>query len=134
MNGRAIISMLDKTLYAVSNDESRYHLNGVYFETVEEKAKRLFRMVATDAHRLSLVDNVEALFDESAWRIFEQGVIIPKKGLNELRRLLSEGKDDFFAAIQGKNAAREAGKYFSHNASHRRKVCRLSPYHSQAGK
>ncbi|MCB0403213.1 MAG: DNA polymerase III subunit beta [Bdellovibrionales bacterium] len=102
MNGRAIISMLDKTLYAVSNDESRYHLNGVYFETVEEKAKRLFRMVATDAHRLSLVDNVEALFDESAWRIFEQGVIIPKKGLNELRRLLSEGKDDFFAAIQGK--------------------------------
>ncbi len=102
MNGAAIISMLDKTLYAVSNDESRYHLNGVYFETIEDKDKKHFRMVATDAHRLSLVDHAEALFDEDAWKTFEQGVIIPKKGLGELRRLLAEGKDDFFAAIQGK--------------------------------
>ncbi|MBI4405413.1 MAG: DNA polymerase III subunit beta [Deltaproteobacteria bacterium] len=102
MNGTAVISMLDKTLYAASTDEARYQLNGVYFETVEEKNRRMFRMVATDAHRLSLVDNPDALFDENAWRLFQSGVIVPRKGLYELRRLLSEGKEDFFVTIRGK--------------------------------
>jgi DNA polymerase-3 subunit beta len=102
MNGTAIMAMLDKTLYAASNDEARYHLNGVFFETLEEQEKRFFRMVATDAHRLSLVDNPEALFDESAWRLFREGIIVPRKGLNELRRLLSEGKEDFFVTIKGR--------------------------------
>lgn len=102
MNGTAVMAMLDKTLYAASNDEARYHLNGVYFETLEEESKRIFRMVATDAHRLALVDNPDALFDENAWRLFKDGIIVPRKGLNELRRLLSEGKEDFFVTIKGR--------------------------------
>lgn len=102
MNGTAVIAMLDKTLYAASTDEARYHLNGVYFETRDENAARVFRMVATDAHRLSLVDNAEALFDETAWVLFKDGVIVPRKGLNELRRLLSEGKEDFLVTIKGR--------------------------------
>jgi len=103
MNGTAMTAMLDKTLYAASNDEARYHLNGVYFETLtNEQRKRVFRMVATDAHRLALVDYPDALFDDSAWQMFENGVIVPRKGLNELRRLLSEDKEDFFAAIKDK--------------------------------
>ena len=102
MNGAVIMAMLDKTLYAASTDEARYHLNGVYFETLEEDTKRVFRMVATDAHRLSMVDNTEALFDDTAWNLFKDGIIVPRKGLNELRRLLSEGKDDFFVAIRGR--------------------------------
>ena len=107
MNGQAVMAMLDKTLYA-STDEARYHLNGVYFETLEntiegaDKGKKVFRMVATDAHRLSLVDNPETLFDETAWKLFQDGIIVPRKGLNELRRLLSEGKEDFFVTIRGK--------------------------------
>jgi DNA polymerase-3 subunit beta len=59
-------------------------------------------MVATDAHRLALVDNAETLFEENAWRLFKEGVIVPRKGLNELRRLLSEGKEDFFVTIKGR--------------------------------
>lgn len=108
MNGQAVMAMLDKTLYAASTDEARYHLNGVYFETLEntiegaDKGKKVFRMVATDAHRLSLVDNPETLFDETAWKLFQDGIIVPRKGLNELRRLLSEGKEDFFVTIRGK--------------------------------
>ncbi len=102
MNGTAVVAMLDKTLYAASTDEARYHLNGVYFETRDENNQRVFRMVATDAHRLSLVDNPEALFDETAWVLFKDGVIVPRKGLNELRRLLSEGKEDFFVTIKGR--------------------------------
>lgn len=102
MNGRVVMQMLDKTLYAASTDEARYHLNGVYFETLEDEGRRVFRMVATDAHRLSLVDNADALFDDHAWELFKDGVIVPRKGLNELRRLLSEGKDDFFVSIRGR--------------------------------
>lgn len=102
MNGAAIVSMLDKTLYAASTDESRYHLNGVFFETLEEGERRSFRMVATDAHRLALVDHPEALFENHAWNLFKEGVIVPRKGLNELRRLLSEGKEDFFVSIKGR--------------------------------
>jgi DNA polymerase-3 subunit beta len=102
INGTAIISMLDKTLYAASNDESRYHLNGVYFETIGPETKKYFRMVATDAHRLALVDNAEALFDENAWKLFQEGVIVPRKGLIELRRVLSEGKEDFFMTIKNR--------------------------------
>ncbi len=102
MNGTAVMSMLDKTLYAASTDEARYHLNGVYFETLEDENKRLFRMVATDAHRLSMVDNPDALFDDNAWRLFKEGVIVPRKGLTELRRLLAEGKEDFFVTIKGR--------------------------------
>ena len=48
--------MIEKTLYSVSNDETRYHLNGVYFERVSADGKTSFRMVATDGHRLSLID------------------------------------------------------------------------------
>jgi len=87
MNGEAVFKMLDKTLYAVSTDEARYHLNGVYFEAVEEGGQENFRMVATDAHRLALVDNLDALFDGKALGMFKEGVIVPRKGLQELRRL-----------------------------------------------
>lgn len=104
MNGKTILKMLEKTLYAASTDEARYHLNGVYFETVEDtaKPKKAFRMVATDAHRLALVDSFEALLEEGSWKLFQEGIIVPRKGLNELRRLLSEGVEDFFVSIKGK--------------------------------
>lgn len=102
MNGIAVMAMLDKTLYAASTDEARYHLNGVFFETFEDQGKKKLRMVATDAHRLSLVDDPETLFEEKAWQMFREGVIVPRKGLNELRRLLSEGKEDFFVSIRSK--------------------------------
>ena len=103
VNGGSAMMMLDKTLYAASTDEARYHLNGVYFESVtDKKDKKAFRMVATDAHRLSMVDSTDTLFDETGWKLFSEGVIVPRKGLNELRRLLSESKEDFFVNIRGK--------------------------------
>jgi len=73
--------MIDKTSFAVSTDATRYHLNGVYFESVDQA---LFRMVATDGHRLSFVDQ------EVFLRLpdLKRGVIVPRKGLMELRRIL----------------------------------------------
>lgn len=72
--------MLDKTSFAISSDESRYNLHGVYLEKVDENG---LRMVATDGHRLSYVER------ELSQKIeLEKGVIVPKKGVYELKRLV----------------------------------------------
>jgi DNA polymerase-3 subunit beta len=81
--------MIEKTIYSVSNDETRYHLNGVFFEQVDNDGSTNFRMVATDGHRLSMVDRNSA--QTSALENLG-GVIIPRKGLMEIRKLL-DGSD-----------------------------------------
>ncbi len=85
LKGSAILEMIKKTSYAISSDETRYILNGVYFEPREGGA---VRMVATDGHRLALVER-ELPGDFK----LKAGVIIPRKGLNELKRLLDEAPD-----------------------------------------
>ena len=77
----ALLDMIERTAFAVSTDETRYNLNGVFFEPSPE----VVRMVATDGHRLSLAERkIPGDF------ALKRGVILPKKGLSELRRLLSE--------------------------------------------
>lgn len=89
--------MIDKTLFAVSTDETRYHLNGVFFETVENN---LMRMVSTDGHRLAFIDKELFL---SGGDQFKRGIIIPKKGLAELRRLLDAKAESFSLALDKGN-------------------------------
>ncbi|MCH2187000.1 DNA polymerase III subunit beta [Myxococcota bacterium] len=81
-------SMIDRTIYAASVDETRYNLNGVYLEVHADTGK--LRMVATDGHRLALVDR-EVEGDIAG---LANGVIIPRKGLTELKRLLDEDDVD----------------------------------------
>ncbi len=81
-------TMIERTIYAASLDETRYNLNGVYFEVLPETEK--IRMVATDGHRLALVDRVIGS-DASA---LTSGVIVPRKGLAELKRLVDEEDAD----------------------------------------
>lgn len=76
--------MIDKTLFAASDDESRFNLAGVYVETPEPD---MVRMVATDGHRLAMIDR--AVVDARLAR----GVILPRKGLLEARKLLDETDD-----------------------------------------
>jgi len=76
-----MLDMIERTQFAVSTDETRYNLNGVFFEP----AAGAVRMVATDGHRLSLTERkLEGDYG------LKRGVILPKKGLQELRKLLSE--------------------------------------------
>lgn len=89
--------MIEKTIYSVSTDETRYHLNGVYFERGNAEEKQ-FRMVATDGHRLSLVDK---LVESTTLSGISQGVIIPRKGLNEIRKLVEFIDGDFEMAVEG---------------------------------
>ena len=90
--------MIEKTMYSVSNDETRYHLNGVYFERVEQSGKPIFKMVATDGHRLSLVSRE---LSEKTISGFEKGVIIPRRGLLEIRKLLESPGEEFEIAVEG---------------------------------
>jgi len=86
IDGRVLLEMIEKTSFAISTDETRYILNGLYFESPEPGA---VRVVATDGHRLSLV----ARSMEGSELKLKHGVIIPRKGLFELRRLIDEAPD-----------------------------------------
>lgn len=79
----ALIEMIDRTQFAASTDATRYHLNGIFFEQIQGS---VIRMTATDGHRLSFVDREVFLNPPE----MKRGMIIPKKGLMELRRLLTE--------------------------------------------
>src|SRR5215472_4267792 len=78
-------NMIDKTIFAVSPDEARYNLSGVYVVAPEGGT---VRMVATDGHRLSIIDREAAGFSMAG------GVIIPRKGLVELRKLLDQAGEN----------------------------------------
>ena len=94
--------MIDKTIYSVSNDETRYHLNGVYFEKVE---KDILTMVATDGHRLSLIKKQFKNLQMAE----KVGVIIPKKGLFEIKKLIESSVEDVHVAVEGSQFILKAG-------------------------
>jgi DNA polymerase-3 subunit beta len=79
--------MVEKTIFAVSTDESRYNLTGVFFIKKESDSQKEVRMVATDGYRLSLIDR--SLGEEM--KGLETGILLPKKGLVELNKILEEG-------------------------------------------
>jgi DNA polymerase-3 subunit beta len=89
LNAENFKDMIKKTIYAASTDETRYNLTGVLFEMEEEDEKGVLRLVATDGHRLAKVEKGA----EGNIRPGES-VVIPRKSLNEVRRLLEEGADE----------------------------------------
>jgi len=90
---KEFMDMISKTLFAVSNDESRYFMNGVYFE----KANGNLVMVATDGRRLSYIAKAVDIEPESI-----KGVIIPPKILHLVRKL-STGEGNIFIALGDNN-------------------------------
>ena len=76
-----IRGMIRKTSFAVSTDESRYVLNGIFISLKEGK----MTFVATDGRRLALVDEEVDISEKSAGEF-----IVPAKAVNELNRLLQE--------------------------------------------
>lgn len=90
LGGDVFDRMVARTLFASSNDETRIYLCGVFFkEWKDEKGDAYLKMVATDGHRLSLVDSK---LDKDLG-IFEEGVIVPKKGVSEMKNLLSASSE-----------------------------------------
>lgn len=77
--------LIDKTQFAISQEETRYYLNGIYFHTVEADGLPRLRAVATDGHRLARVE-----IDAPAGAEGMPGVIVPRKAVQELLRLLDD--------------------------------------------
>ncbi|MDY6987401.1 MAG: DNA polymerase III subunit beta [Thermodesulfobacteriota bacterium] len=88
MDGAVLKNMIEKTMYAALSDEGRVHLAGVFFETITQGEERYLRMVSTDGHRLSRID--EPIEKGSNFEL-EEGIIVPKSGIVEVLRLLEAG-------------------------------------------
>lgn len=98
ISSKVFDEMVSKTVFAASNDESRIYLCGVFLqEAVNDKSESILRMVATDGHRLSLMEKPL----QSGLGLFSKGVIIPKKGVAELRNLASIAGEDLEIAHGG---------------------------------
>ncbi len=75
--------LIDKTRFAISTEETRYYLNGIYLHIHDGEDGQKLRAVATDGHRLALSET-EAPEGASGM----QGVIVPRKAVAEIRRLI----------------------------------------------
>ena len=85
--------LVDKTRFAISTEETRYYLNGIYLH-VAENGDSTLRAVATDGHRLA---RMEIPLPDGAKGM--PGVIVPRKTVNELRKLIDEFDGDVSVAL-----------------------------------
>ncbi len=117
---KQISHIINKTSHAISTDETRLYLNGIYLQLTDGK----LRSVAIDGHRLALLDTNEFIGDN---KFLADGVIVPRKGITELKKIadtypedeVSISLDDSFMFVNAMNEyylsirliAREYPKY-----------------------
>src|SRR5947207_252864 len=77
--------LIDKTQFAISTEETRYYLNGIYLHTVDIGGTATLRAVATDGHRLAQVD-----LEAPAGAAGMPGIIVPRKTVGEVQRLIED--------------------------------------------
>lgn len=78
-------TLIDKVRFAISNEETRYYLNGIYVHAADDNGTQVLRSAATDGHRLARISIALPAGAEEM-----PGVIIPKKTVNELKKLLAD--------------------------------------------
>ena len=89
LKSSALKKLIDRTQFAISNEEIRYYLNGIFVHTVETPAGPRFRGVATDGHRLARADT-----PAPEGSVGMPGIIVPRKTVGEVQRLLEDGDAD----------------------------------------
>ncbi len=86
IKSKDLSQMIDKTRFAISSDETRYYLNGLFLQSIKTDGGFELRSVATDGHRLAMSksknDNLKSEF----------GVILPKKSVNEIKRIIDSAE------------------------------------------
>ncbi|MGF1605307.1 MAG: DNA polymerase III subunit beta [Rhodothalassiaceae bacterium] len=85
LNAAAVKRLIDKTRFAISTEETRYYLNGIFLHVADGADMPVLRAVATDGHRLAQVEM--ELPDGAAGM---PGIIIPRKAVGEIRKLIDE--------------------------------------------
>jgi DNA polymerase-3 subunit beta len=89
-----LIQLIDKTRFAISTEETRYYLNGIFFHVAEDASGPVLKAAATDGHRLARVtvaqpDGASGMPD----------VIVPRKCVAEIRKLLDEAEGNVEVAL-----------------------------------
>lgn len=101
VSGSLLREMIEKTAFSISTDESKYNLNGIFFQTLEEEERKLLRLVATDGHRLALIQKELPLPEVPE---LQKGVIFPRKGILELKKIAEEGEGEVLLGFMDNNA------------------------------
>src|ERR1700722_5400605 len=96
--------LIENTQFAISTEETRYYLNGIYLHTVDVGGMLMLRAVATDGHRLA---RVETQAPEGSAGI--PGVIVPRKAVNEAQKLLEDLSQDVTIEISTAKARFQFG-------------------------
>jgi DNA polymerase-3 subunit beta len=104
LSGERLATMLARTAFATSNEETRYYLNGTFTHHVHEGGRDLLRMVTTDGHRLARFQ-IEA--PEGAAGM--PGVIVPRKAGVEIERLTKGVKEDVAISVSSYKLRVEIG-------------------------
>ncbi|MBT8412778.1 MAG: DNA polymerase III subunit beta [Boseongicola sp.] len=86
--------LFDKSKFAISTEETRYYLNGVYMHIADANGGQVLRCVATDGHRLARIDA-----DMPAGAEGLPGVIVPRKTVGELRKLLDNDEAEIAVSV-----------------------------------
>lgn len=93
--------MIEKISYAICHDETKYNLNGVFVHGTTS-----LKMVATDGHRLAIIERpVSGTLPEA----LSKGVIFPRKGIFELKKLVEEEKEEILLGFMDNNAVIRKG-------------------------
>ncbi|MCK0196452.1 DNA polymerase III subunit beta [Ancylobacter sp. 6x-1] len=89
LNAGELKRLVDKTQFAISTEETRYYLNGIYLHVTEAAGQPVLRAVATDGHRLA-----QAQTAAPAGASGMPGVIVPRKAVTEIQRLVENGESE----------------------------------------
>src|SRR5690606_35088005 len=100
-----LLRLIDKTRFAISTEETRYYLNGLYLHTISEGGQQKLRAVATDGHRLALAEMPAPEGAAGA-----PGVIVPRKTIAEARRLLEDAGESIELAVSPQKVRFELGQ------------------------
>ena len=95
--------MIEKTIFSISTDETKYNLTGIYFKSEESN---ILTMVSTDGHRLSMI---KKSLKNNLNSNFSKGFILPKKGIYEIKKLTEENDQDFKIGISDNNFVVNSG-------------------------
>ncbi len=87
-------ALIDRTRFAISTEETRYYLNGIYLHATKSDGVAVLRAVATDGHRLA---RVELPLPQGAASM--PGIIVPRKAVVEVRKLIDETESDITISV-----------------------------------
>lgn len=94
VDAKALNRLMDKAKFAISTEETRYYLNGIYLHVSDTSEGAKLRSVATDGHRLARVEMDAPKGSEAM-----PGVIVPRKTVLELSRLIEDGEGEVEVAV-----------------------------------